>query len=103
MADQPVTYHLGQRLPCRRSMGRRQQVNEAQHAGDLRRTRPASTSLAVLAALFPTLRGLGQRRWHRGLTELQQQRSDSVQQRVSTQERGGFVGARSLGRMAEKR
>jgi len=64
-------------------MGRRQQVDEAKHARALRRTLPSSKSTAILVALFPTLRGMGQRRWHRVLVELQQQRSDPVQQRVS--------------------
>src|SRR6266436_1522119 len=101
MADQPVTNYLGQRLPSRRGMGWRQQVDEAQHARDLSRTLPSSTSTAVLVALFPTLRCMGRRRWHRVLVELQQQRSDPVEQRVSAQERGGLIGERGMGRTAE--
>jgi hypothetical protein len=53
-------------------VGRRQQVDEAKHAGDLRRTLPSSQSTAALVALFPMLRTMRQRLWHRVLVELQQ-------------------------------
>jgi hypothetical protein len=59
--------------------------------------------MAVLVALFSMLRGMRQRRCHRGLVELLQQRSDPVQQRVSAQERGCLIGERSMGRTAEER
>ena len=95
MADQPVTYHLRQRLPSRSGMGWRQQADEAEHAGDLRRTLPSSTSTAVLVALFPTLGDMGRRCWHRVLVELQQQRSDPGYQCISAQERGCLIGERS--------
>jgi len=97
MADQPATNHLGQRLSCHRRMGRREQIDEAQHVGDLRRPRPSRTSLAVLVALLPMRGDLG-RRWHRVLVEQQQQRSDPVQQRGSAQERGCLLGERGMGR-----
>jgi hypothetical protein len=43
-------------------MGRHQQIDEAEHAGNLRRALPSSQSTTVLVALFPTLRGMGRRR-----------------------------------------
>src|SRR5262245_13151139 len=102
MAHQPVTNHREQWLPCRRGIGRRQQVNKAKHAGDLWRTLPSGLSTAVLMTLFPTLRNMG-RRWHRVLVELQQQRSDPVYQRISAQKRGCRISERSVRRTAEER
>jgi len=84
-------------------MGRHQQIDEAEHAGNLRRALPSSQSTAVLMALFPTLRGMGRRRQHMVLVKLLQQRSDPVQQRVSAQERGCLISQRSMGRTAEER
>ena len=102
MVDQPVTYHFGQRLPSCRDMGRCQQANKAEHAGNLRRTLPSSTSTAVLVALFQTLGDMGRGRWHRVLVELQQQRSDPGYQRISAQKRGCLISKRGMGRTAEE-
>src|SRR5262249_51519570 len=98
---EPITDHLRQVRRARTSMGLCQQVDEAEHAGDVRRTRPSRGRTAVLMTLFPTLGDVG-RRWGYVLIELPQQYSDAVQQRAATQERRCLIGERAVCRTGEE-
>src|SRR5712692_403581 len=88
---------------ARSGTGLRQQVDEVEYTGDVRRTLSSRGSMAVLVVLFPTLGDGRRRRWHYVLVELHQQSSNPVQQRAAAQECGGLIGEYGVRRTGEER